>query len=130
MTDTGGDTNAFNYPMYRELARRMRSFSGVLAYRPMPVNLTAGNQAERISGELVSGNYFRVLGVRPAIGRLLTDDDDGAEGGHAVCVIGYRLWQERFGGDPRVLSMPRPRNVVAACPAPLTGGWSSRGPPD
>jgi len=106
MTDTGGDTNAFNYPMYRELARRMRSFSGVLAYRPMPVNLTAGNQAERISGELVSGNYFRVLGVRPAIGRLLTDDDDGAEGGHAVCVIGYRLWQERFGGDPRVLSMP------------------------
>jgi|HubBroStandDraft_1064217.scaffolds.fasta_scaffold01284_11 predicted permease len=102
----GWDTSAFNYPMYRELARRMRAFSGVLAYWPMPVNLTAGNQAERISGELVSGSYFRVLGVRPAIGRLLTDDDDGAEGGHAVCVIGYRLWQERFGGDPRVLSMP------------------------
>ena len=113
----GWDTNVFNYPMYREFARRMRSFSGALAYRPVPINLTAGNQAERIQGELVSGSYFRVLGVRPVIGRLFTEDDDGAEGGHAVCVISYRLWQERFGGDPRVLSQPvllnaRPFQIV------------------
>src|ERR1039457_5305369 len=77
----GWDTNVFNYPMYREFARRMRSFSGALAYRPVPINLSAGNQAERIQGELVSGSYFRVLGVRPVIGRLFTEDDDGAEGG-------------------------------------------------
>ena len=102
----GWDTSTFNYPMYREFARRMRSFSGALAYNSTAINLTAGNQAERIQGELVSGSYFRVLGVRPVIGRLLTDDDDGAEGGHPVCVISYRLWQERFGGDPRVLSQP------------------------
>src|ERR1022692_266867 len=113
----GWDTNVFNYPMYREFARRMRSFSGALAYRPVPINLSAGNQAERIQGELVSGSYFRVLGVRPVIGRLFTEDDDGAEGGHAVCVISYRLWQERFGGDPRVLSQPvllnaRPFQIV------------------
>jgi predicted permease len=102
----GWDTNVFNYPMYRELARQMRSFSGTLAYLPIAINLTAGNSAERIQGELVSGSYFRVLGVHPAIGRLLTEDDDGAEGSHAACVISYRLWQERFGGDPGVLSRP------------------------
>jgi predicted permease len=102
----GWDINTFGYPIYRELARQMRSFSAAMAYRSMPMNLTAANQTERIQGELVSGSYFRVLGVRPVIGRLLTDDDDGAEGGHTVCVISYRLWWERFGGDPGVLSRP------------------------
>jgi len=98
-----------------------------MAYRGMPMNLTAGNRTERISGELVSGSYFRVLDVRPAIGRLLTDDDDGAEGGHAVCVIGYRLWQERFGGDPRVLSRPvflnaKPFQIVGVSQPGFEGG--------
>jgi len=123
----GWDINTFSYPMYRELARQMRSFSGALAYRGMPMNLTAGNQTERISGELVSGTYFRVLGVHPALGRLLDDGDDGVEGGHAVCVISYRLWQERFGGDPGVLSRPvllnaKPFQVVGVSQHGFEGG--------
>ncbi len=102
----GFDTRSFNYPMFRALTEQMRAFAGALAYFPVAANLTTATSAERIRGELVSGSYFRVLGVRPALGRLLTEADDGAEGGPAVCVISYRYWQERFGGDPGVLARP------------------------
>ena len=50
----------------------------------------------------VSGNYFDVLGVRPALGRTLTPGDDGAALGRPVVVLSYRYWQQRFGGDPRI----------------------------
>jgi len=60
--------------------------------------------AERATAELVSGNYFDVLGVTPALGRLLTSDEDRLKGGEPYVVLSYEYWQRRFGGDPSVLN--------------------------
>ncbi|HLY19017.1 MAG TPA: ABC transporter permease, partial [Bryobacteraceae bacterium] len=122
----GFDTHSFNYPMFRALARQMRSFTGALAYWPQPVNLTVGNSTERVNGELVGGSYFGVLGVRAQLGRLLTEADDGAEPGAGVCVISDRLWRERFGADPAVLSRPillntRPFQIVGVTEPAFAG---------
>ncbi|MGE5244749.1 MAG: ABC transporter permease, partial [Betaproteobacteria bacterium] len=94
----------FSYPMYRDFRDRNAVFSGLLACFPTPLTMMAGNQAQRVSGELVSGNYFQVLGVGAAIGRVLTPADDTTPGAHPVAVLSHNFWMRRFGGDPRVLN--------------------------
>ena len=79
--------------------------------------LSENRQSERVLAEFVSGNYFRMLDVRLAAGRLIDEDDDRTEGAAAVAVISYRLWQERFGGPPdavgrRVLINDQPFQIV------------------
>src|SRR6266487_2328446 len=59
--------------------------------------------AYTVAVELVTGNFFSFFGARPALGRLIDEEDDRAEGAHPVCVLSYRVWQARFGGEPRVL---------------------------
>ena len=86
----------FSYPMYRDFRDRNTVFSGVLARFPTPLTLMAGDQAERVTGELVSGNYFDVLGVEPALGRLFTPDDDRTPGGHPVGGAQHNFWMRRF----------------------------------
>ena len=80
-------------------------FSGVFGTHTLQdVTVTAGDQPlGRASTELVSGNYFSVLGVRPTLGRPLTPDDDRTAGGGPVAVISYGLWQRGFAGSPDVL---------------------------
>ena len=72
------------------------------------MHLGVGGRTERLDGELVTGSYFPVLGVRPAAGRLLTEADDREPGAHPVAVLSYGYWQARFGGDPAVVG----RHVV------------------
>jgi macrolide transport system ATP-binding/permease protein len=93
----------FGYPWFRELASRNDVFANTAARWTVRVNLTAEDRTEYMPAEIVSGTYFDTLGVRPALGRLLNTDDDGAEGAHAVCVISYGFWQRRLGGDPTVV---------------------------
>lgn len=88
----------FGFRFFRELQKQDADFEDVLAVAPLPVNLTDRDQTERLPAEIVSGNYFQMLGVRPAAGRLIDERDDATEGSGRVCVISYRLWQERFGG--------------------------------
>src|SRR6185295_12632271 len=66
------------------------------------LNVTADGQADVAGGQAVSGNYFAALGVQPAVGRMLTDDDDKAGAG-AVAVLSHRYWQKRFSGDPAIV---------------------------
>src|SRR5262245_36688487 len=70
------NNGTFSYPMYRDFRDRTTVFSGVIARFPAPLTMMTGGQAERVSGELVTGNYFDVLGVRAQIGRTLTPADD------------------------------------------------------
>ena len=70
---------------------------------------------EPVTGQLVSGEFFSVLGVRPALGRLLTPDDNRSLGQHHVLVISHSYWQRRFGADPGILGSSLPVNG-----APLT----------
>jgi len=96
-TDAGGDTS-FSYPMYRDLRDRNTVLAGLLLRGGQSFNASDGAGSERVNGELVSGNYFEVLGVRPAVGRLLSPDDD-AIGKAPVAVLSWGYWQRHFGGD-------------------------------
>ncbi|HUI84821.1 MAG TPA: ABC transporter permease [Candidatus Binatia bacterium] len=100
----GGDEyDYFSYPMYRELRDRNSVFSGMVANSEAQVGVQWNNQPELANSELVSGNYFDVLGVRPAVGRLLVPADDAVQNGNAVVVLGFSYWQERFNSDPGII---------------------------
>src|SRR3954452_2166640 len=70
------NNSTFSYPMYRDFRDQNTVFDGVIARFPTPLTLLTGGQAERVQGDLVSGNYFDVLGVHAQVGRTLTPDDD------------------------------------------------------
>jgi putative ABC transport system permease protein len=94
----------FSYPMYRDLRDRNAVFSGVLSTDSTQVGLQWHNQPDLVSAELVSGNYFEVLGVRPAAGRLFVQSDDVAQEANPVIVLSFAYWQRRFGSDASVLN--------------------------
>jgi predicted permease len=98
------NNQTFSYPMYTDLRDRNEVLSGVLARFPMAMTIVSQGRSERVYGDLVSGNYFDVLGVRPALGRVFTPADDTTPGGHPVAVLSYGYWQRRFGGDPSILN--------------------------
>src|SRR5260370_5885968 len=98
------DTVTFSYPMYRDFRDRNQVFSGVMARFPISFSMSWHDQTERIHGDLVSGNYFEVLGLNAAIGRTLTQDDDRTPGAHPVAVLSYGFWKRRFAADPSVLN--------------------------
>ncbi len=86
------------------LAERTPAFAGVFGWFSRPINLSAGGDGGGwVTGELVTGRYYRTLRVTPAVGRLLDDDDVRNAGADPVCVIGHGLWQRAFGGDPGVV---------------------------
>ncbi len=95
--------NRISYPMYADFRDHNEVFSGMFASWQMPLSISDGGKTERGYGELVSGNYFPVLGLKAALGRVLTADDDLREGAHPVAVLSYRYWRSRFAGDPSVL---------------------------
>src|ERR671916_2803633 len=92
---------AFSYPNYKDLRDRSGEvFDGLYAYRFAPLSVSHEGASERLWGYVVTGNYFEVLGVKAALGRVLTPDDDRQPGGHPVTVISHEGWQRRFGADP------------------------------
>ena len=95
--------NALSYPLYKDFRDSNQVFSGVICRYSLPLSLGYRGQTERLNGELISGNYFSVLGVKAAIGRTITPDDDRIPGGHPLAVLSYDFWVERFRSDPGVL---------------------------
>ena len=91
--------NALSYPMYQDLRDRNQVFSGMMCRYRLSVTLNVDNHTEAVGAELVSGNYFPLLGVRPAAGRLFTARDDLHEGQHPYAVLSEAFWQTRFAGD-------------------------------
>ena len=104
-TSSDGDDDAcFSYPMYRDLAGKSGDVvAGLIGEVPFDANIAARGETERAAGELVTGNYFGLLGVPPSLGRVLGQDDDRAPGAHPVAVLSHAYWQRRFGGDPGIL---------------------------
>jgi predicted permease len=102
----GDCDTVFSYPMFRDLERVQTSFTGIAAHVPFGANLAARGQTENAEGLLVSGSYFPVLGVSPALGRLLGTDDNAAPGEPHVVVLSYAYWQKRFALDAGVLNQP------------------------
>jgi predicted permease len=95
--------SSFSYLMYKDLRDRNTVFSGVIARGGAQLNVSYGDQNERVRGELVSGNFFETLGVRPWAGRLFTQDDDLTPGAHPVAVLSYQFWERRFNKDPNLI---------------------------
>ena len=96
-------STAFSYPLYRDLRDGTRDVVSLLARFRRRADLAAGGEPERIETEIVSGNYFDVLGVGPAAGRVFSPEDDGARLGRPVVVLSHGFWTRRFGGDPTVV---------------------------
>jgi predicted permease len=103
----------FSYPMFRDLERAQTVFTAIAAHRDFAVNL--GHRGQTLTGDglLVSGRYFSVLGLRPALGRLLGPDDDRSAGGSEVVVLSHEYWQNHCGGRSDVLNETMVVNGVA-----------------
>ncbi len=100
----GDDAQSFSYPVYKGLRDNTSVTSGMLARFAFDASISSRSQTERGMGELVSGNYFEVLGVQPALGRVFTGEDDKTPGANPVAVLSYGYWTQHFGADPRVLN--------------------------
>jgi putative ABC transport system permease protein len=102
----GGDVSAyFSYPMYRNLDQQARThgFEGLIATTPADLTIASRGTAQIARGEIVSGNYFSLLGTTPWRGRLLSQTDDGAPDANPVVVLSYSFWKNRLGGDPALV---------------------------
>jgi predicted permease len=95
---------SFSYPMFREMQKEQTAFTGLAAAQSMNTSLAFRNHALPGTARLVSGNYFELLGVKPAMGRLFSEDDDRTDGLEPVVVLNYSYWISRFGGDVSVLN--------------------------
>src|SRR5579871_6869861 len=103
-----GDEQVFSQPFFQVARQKNGVFSDVAAVESMGADVHgrfAGANAalEELHIRLVSGNYFAMLGVGPAAGRVLNDDDDQKPGANPVAVMSYRFWQRRFSRDPQAV---------------------------
>src|SRR5262245_51207184 len=94
----------FSYLMFRDLEKVQTVFTGIAAHQAFGTNLAYRGQTMSGDGELVSGSYFQVLGLRPALGRLIAPGDDGAIGESPVVVLSHAYWRSRFEASPSVLN--------------------------
>jgi predicted permease len=92
-----------SYPMYKDFRDQSPVHAGMIARREISMSLTYEGVSERTGGELISGNYFEVLGVKAHLGRLISPADDLTKGGHPVAVLGYDFWKNRFSADPSIV---------------------------
>ena len=92
-----------SYPDYIDYRDNNEVFEGLAAFRQDSMVLSSGDNPQRITGAIVSGNYFSVLGGRMLLGRALASDDDTAQATNPVVVLSYQNWQRRFGSDPGII---------------------------
>jgi putative ABC transport system permease protein len=100
MTTNGQGFNSVSYADYRDYCDQNSTFAGIAAESEQQFHLGTDKTAERIKGALVTGNYFDVLGVKPAQGRLLQPSESEVEGANPVAVISQRLWRSQFSEEP------------------------------
>lgn len=94
----------FSYPMYERLRSGAKGFDGLASRSGAEVDLTVRNGASRAQAEVVSGNFFEVLGLKPRLGRLLAPNDDQVKDGNPVAVLSYSYWMSHYGGNASALN--------------------------
>jgi predicted permease len=110
--------NALSYLMYTDFRDKNQVFRGIFCRHGRTFSVSLDGRTELVSGEDVSGNYFPVLGVKAALGRVFTSNDDLIQGGHPVAVLSYGYWKTRFNGDPGILGR---KLVVNGYPLTVVG---------
>jgi predicted permease len=124
--EIGDCTEVLSYPMFRDLERARNGLTALAGHTLISASMSYGGQTVHGRGALVSGGYFRALGLQPALGRLLQPSDDQTLGGQPVAVLDYGYWQSRLGGDPGVLNRAivvdgQPVTVVGVAPRGFDG---------
>jgi len=119
----------FSYPDYVDLRDQSASFSDIIAYKITLGGLAADNRGDHCIVTRVSGNYFSVLGVQPALGRLILPTEGQTPGADAILVLGFSYWQKRFAGDQNVLGKHVEINhhsvtIVGVAPKEFHGTYS------
>ncbi|MGH9384066.1 MAG: ABC transporter permease [Vicinamibacterales bacterium] len=129
LIEAKADTGTFpgsSWLEYRDLQERVHAFDGLLAFRPVPLNVGESSRTERTYAMLVSGNYFAALGLRPAAGRFLQPSEVDQPGGDPLAVISYDYWQTHFDRDPGVVGRSirangQPLTIVGVAPELFQG---------
>jgi len=121
-----GMADPLSYPDFLELRARNTVFAGLAAHTLTGLSFSDGDRSAMIAGELVSANYFDVLGVRPALGRSFSPEEDRTPGAHPVAVVTHRFWQKHLAGDSNVIGktilLNRQRfTIIGVTPAGFTG---------
>jgi predicted permease len=123
-----------SYAIYEDYQRKAAPFSEVLCRRLTSASIGVDNQTERVEAEMVSGNFFTMLGVKPALGRLFTsEEDDRVVRGHPVVALSYQYWVNRFDRDPNVVGKKilvnnYPMTIVGVSAAGFAGLDPAQGP--
>ena len=122
----GDCDEVWSYPMFRDLEKAQTGFTGIAAHRGFRANLAFRNQTLDAPAMFVSGSYFPVLQLSPAVGRLFGQSDDVTIGGHPVAVLGYSYWETRLGADPSVIGQSitvngQPMTIVGVAPRGFEG---------
>ena len=125
MSDAGTHPGA-SWPEYLDLRARLTALPELIAYRMTPFTIGATDHAERTYGLLVSGNYFRGLGLRPALGRFPREDEVAGAGGAPVVVISHGYWETRLARDTGVIGQTlrvneRPLTIIGVAPSGFQG---------
>lgn len=121
--------HVISYPDYLDYRSQNEVFSELLVWSEVALSLNLNDQAEQAYGMVVSGNYFSMLGVQPALGRFFSEEEDRTPGAHPVTVISFGLWQSRFGGDPAVNGQSiklsgRPYTIIGVAPKGFTSTYN------
>ncbi len=119
-------SETLSYPELGDYAALTNVFSGVTAFQMGWAMVKTGRESDWLVGQIVSGSFFDVLGIKPALGRVFTPDDDRKPGGHPVAVISNGYWKRRFGGSPSVIGKSIELNrhaftIVGVAPAGFVG---------
>jgi len=122
----GGQEFHFHYPLFKAFQRGNTVFEELAATGEAAVGLSAGGATERLRSQLVSGNYFRMLGIQPAIGRFFAANEGEEIDDAQVLVLSHGLWQRRFGADPgvvgaKVLLNGHPFQIIGVAPREFAG---------
>ncbi len=125
-TSSGSLFNVSAYPDYIDYRDEVTAFESLAANMTMVFNWNRDTNSEMLFGEVVSGNYFEVLGAEPEVGRWFLPEEDRTPATHLVAVLGHGLWQREFGGDPGVVGEAIKLNgslftIVGVAPAEFTG---------
>ena len=125
-----GSFTSTSYPDFSDYQKNAAGMVDLAAYAMTPLGLSAGDRTDRVWGEVVSGNYFDVMGVKPALGRTFRPEEGRVPGAYPVVVLSYGLWARRFNSDPDILGKTvtlnsQPFTIIGVAPRNFYGSFVS-----
>src|ERR1700681_689213 len=126
VTQARAEKLGMSFPNFQDYRRDNQAFTDLAAFMPTTVTWSGGAEPRELQGELVSADYFDVLGLRPAHGRFFMPDEDTKPNGNDVAVLSYSLWANKLGSDPGIVGKPlifnaRPYTVIGIAPRGFRG---------